>query len=329
MRADIAGREVAGATVSRDRQSPAGGSDPRRIPVPELFQTQARRVPDAPALIHHRRVLSYAELNARANRLARYLISRGIGPEQLVAIRLGRNPDQVVAVLAVLKAGAAYLPIEPDYPADRVAFMLDDARPRLMLASRELAAARSATVDPLEFVLDAPGSPELLATFPDTDPSDADRVATLRGGGLAYVIYTSGSTGRPKGVAIEHDALSLYLDWACDLYPSVAGRALLHSPLAFDLTVTALFCPLISGGRAGWRLAGWLVAPPLRQGDAFAPAAAQRAARRVLAHRTSRRRRRAAAQREPDRMASAPPVRHRGQRVRSDGDHGRLLGLPG
>ena len=218
------------------------------LTLPELFEAQVARTPDAVAVVCEGARLSYAELDGRANRLARYLVSLGAGPERLVAVVMPRSADMIVAVLAVLKAGAAYLPIEPDYPADRVAFMLDDARPRLMLASRELAAARSATVDPLEFVLDAPGSPELLATFPDTDPSDADRVATLRGGGLAYVIYTSGSTGRPKGVAIEHDALSLYLDWACDLYPSVAGRALLHSPLAFDLTVTALFCPLISGG---------------------------------------------------------------------------------
>jgi amino acid adenylation domain-containing protein len=219
----------------------------RRATVPDLFQAQVLVNPGAPALVADLVTLSYAELNARANALAHYLISRGAGPEQLVGVLLPRSADLVVALLAVLKAGAAYVPIDPAYPAERIAFMIEDARPALIVTSAGTynpASARGAQV-----VLDSQETRELLTAFPATDPADSDRAEALRGDHAAYVIYTSGSTGRPKGVVIEHDALSLYLAYACATYPSVAGSALLHSPVAFDLTVTALYAPLLSGGQ--------------------------------------------------------------------------------
>ena len=218
----------------------------QRATVPDQFQAQVRRSPDAPALVAQQVTFSYTELNARANRLAFYLISNGIGPEQLVGVQMPRSSDLVIALLAVLKAGAAYVPIDPEYPAGRIAFMLDDARPALILTSTD--AYNAASGRDTEVVIDDPLAKELLATFPATDPTNSDRVEPLQGNHAAYVIYTSGSTGRPKGVIIEHDALSLYLAYACAAYPSVAGSSLLHSPVAFDLTVTALYAPLLSGG---------------------------------------------------------------------------------
>jgi amino acid adenylation domain-containing protein len=204
--------------------------NPTRALLPELFEAQVRRTPEAIALVCGPETLTYAELNARSNRLAHWLIGQGAGPEQLVAVRMRRSADLVVALLAVLKTGAAYVPVDPEYPAERIAFMLDDARSVLVLRSGEEPAAR------------------LLADLPSTNPSDSDRLAPLHASNASYVIYTSGSTGSPKGVVVSHDALSIYLTYACAAYPSVAGIALLHSPVAFDLSVTVLYAPLICGG---------------------------------------------------------------------------------
>jgi amino acid adenylation domain-containing protein len=203
-----------------------------------LFEAQVRRTPDAVALVWGEHAVSYGELNAKANRLAHHLISLGAGPERLVAIGTG-SPELVVAALAVLKAGASYLPLDLSYPAQRLTYMLDDARPMLLLRTSE-------------DVLPESGLPQLLldepVDGPDRDPTDADRVAPLTSANRAYVIYTSGSTGRPKGVEIEHRQLDTYLDHVSRTYPGVRGRALLHSSFAFDLTVTALFAPLVNGG---------------------------------------------------------------------------------
>ncbi|MFF9765686.1 non-ribosomal peptide synthase/polyketide synthase [Streptomyces sp. NPDC014636] len=153
-------------------------------PHPELFERRAARTPDALALVAGGERLDYATLNARANRLAHHLIARGAGPEQLVALRLPRTADMIVAILAVWKSGAGYLPLDPALPEERVRFLLDDARPALVLDDTALRA--------------------VPATAPDTDPTDADRRAPLLPEHTAYVIYTSGSTGRPKGVAVSH-----------------------------------------------------------------------------------------------------------------------------
>ncbi|MEU8824340.1 amino acid adenylation domain-containing protein [Streptomyces sp. NPDC048636] len=209
--------------------------------LPELFQTQAARTPDAPALAEGALTYRYAELNTRANRLAHELIARGAGPERVVAVVLPRSADLVVALLAVVKSGAAYLPVDPDHPAERIAFMLADADPALVLTAPSAAVA---VPDGLP-VLDVSRAGSTV----ERDPSDADRRAPLAADHPAYVIYTSGSTGRPKGVVVAHRSVAVYLDDARQRYPSVARSALLHSPVSFDLTVTALYAPLISGGQ--------------------------------------------------------------------------------
>ncbi|MGW9176669.1 amino acid adenylation domain-containing protein, partial [Streptomyces decoyicus] len=217
-------------------------------PLPALFEAQVARTPDAVALTDGVTELSYAALNARANRLARLLIGRGIGPEQVVAVALPRSADLVVALLAVLKTGAAYLPVEPAHPAERLRFLLDDARAVCGLTSHAVAADLPATG--LRWILlDDTETARETGEQPEHDPSDTDRTTALRPGHPAYVIYTSGSTGRPKGVLVEHRALASYLHFARGAYPGTAGTALLHSPVSFDLTVTTLFASLTSGGR--------------------------------------------------------------------------------
>jgi amino acid adenylation domain-containing protein len=202
------------------------------------FERQAAATPAAPALVRDGVTLSYFELNAAANRLARTLVARGAGPEARVALALPRSVELVVAILAVLKSGAAYVPVDTGYPAGRIAYLLADSEPALVLATRETAGLVPAGA----LVLDGPLDGD------DSDLTDADRVAPLRPGHPAYVLYTSGSTGRPKGVVVEHRAVTAYLAWARDTYPGLAGTALLHSPVSFDLTVTGLLGPLTAGG---------------------------------------------------------------------------------
>ncbi|MCF2134316.1 condensation domain-containing protein, partial [Mycetohabitans sp. B3] len=162
----------------------------------QLFEAQAERTPEAPALVFEAQTLSYAELNAQANRLAHQLIELGVKPDTRVAICVQRSPALVVGLLAILKAGGAYVPLDPSYPGERLAHILADAAPNMVLAD---AAGRAALGDAALAectVLD----PAILPALPDTNPS----VAALTARHLAYVIYTSGSTGTPKGVMVEH-----------------------------------------------------------------------------------------------------------------------------
>ncbi|MEV4053511.1 non-ribosomal peptide synthase/polyketide synthase [Amycolatopsis sp. NPDC049688] len=187
--------------------------------VTELFESQAQRSPDETALVAGDVALSFAELNATANRLARHLVTLGAGPERVVALALPRTADAIVAFLAVLKAGAVYLPIDPALPADRKDLLLRDSGAELVLGPAEIAAA----------------SPD----HPGTDLTDADRIAPLRPGNTAYVIYTSGSTGRPKGVAVPHRNLTnLLFNHRTDF--AVPGRRLrvaLTATLSFDTSL--------------------------------------------------------------------------------------------
>ncbi|MGR6319147.1 amino acid adenylation domain-containing protein [Micromonospora soli] len=203
-------------------------------------QRQAAAGPNAVALVCDGAPLTYAELNTAANRLARLLVARGVGPETRVALALPRSLELVVAVLAVLKAGGAYVPVDTGYPAGRIAYLLADAEPALVVAAPETAALVPADA----LVLDG----EVGADQADEDLVDADRLAPLRPEHPAYVLYTSGSTGRPKGVVVEHRAVTAYLAWARHTYPGLSGTALLHSPVSFDLTVTGLLGTLTAGG---------------------------------------------------------------------------------
>ncbi|MFF4762941.1 amino acid adenylation domain-containing protein [Streptomyces sp. NPDC001292] len=224
-------------------------TDVPRVTQPELFQAQVVRTPDAPAVVFRGEELTYAQLNARANRLARFLIDRGVGPERFVAVALPRSARLVVALLAVLKAGGAYVPVDPAYPAERIAFMLSDTDPALLLTDTATAAALPQGTESVERVLlDDVATDERIAAFDATDPDDGDRTAPLRPANPAYVIYTSGSTGRPKGVVIQHTSLTDYLVFAAGDYDGVRGTALLHSSISFDLSVTATHVPLTVGG---------------------------------------------------------------------------------
>jgi amino acid adenylation domain-containing protein/thioester reductase-like protein len=207
-----------------------------------LLDAQARTSPDATALVFEQDELSYAELDARANRLARLLAARGAGPERIVAVALPRSIELVVGLLAILKTGAAYLPIDPDYPLDRIAFMLGDARPVTVVTNRDTAWAVPDDADRL--VLDAA---EVVAELTAADPSglEAGAPAPLD---TAYVIYTSGSTGRPKGVAVSHGAIVNRLRWMQAEYGLAADDQVLQkTPSGFDVSVWEFFWPLIQG----------------------------------------------------------------------------------
>ncbi|MDT0454754.1 non-ribosomal peptide synthase/polyketide synthase [Streptomyces sp. DSM 41527] len=198
---------------------------------PAAFEAQTARTPHATALVAGDTTLDYATLNARANRLAHHLIDRGAGPEQLVALRLPRTADMIVAILAVLKTGAGFLPVDPELPDDRLRFLVADARPMLVLDEAAPAGipAPARTGDP------AAAGPT------DANPTDADRRAPLLPGHTAYVIYTSGSTGRPKGVAVEHRALMNLLAGHRDGFVAAAGggplRVALTASFSFDTSL--------------------------------------------------------------------------------------------
>ncbi|MEU9117890.1 amino acid adenylation domain-containing protein, partial [Streptomyces sp. NPDC048483] len=192
--------------------------------------------------------LDHAALNTRSNRLARLLAARGIGAEDRVAILLPQGADLVAAPLAVAKSGAAYLPIDPAYPADRIAYLAKDAAPALVITDRETGEVLAPDAGLPRLVLDDPATAAELARHDGTDLMDADRARPLRPHHPAYVIYTSGSTGRPKGVVVEHRALADYLAWAVGAYEGARGVALLHSPISFDLSATTLWVPLLAGG---------------------------------------------------------------------------------
>ncbi|MFF7990861.1 amino acid adenylation domain-containing protein [Kitasatospora xanthocidica] len=193
--------------------------------VQELVEAQVDRSPGAVAVRAVDGVLTYGELEVRANRVAHALRGRGVGPGDLVAVCLPRTLDLVVVLLGVLKSGAGYVPVDPGYPGDRVAFMVEDADASLVLRSLEdVPAVPDAGVA---------GRPEVLGA-----PGD-----------VAYVIYTSGSTGRPKGVVIEHRQVAAMLSWAGRVFPGeVLARTLAATSVSFDLSVFEIFAPLTVGG---------------------------------------------------------------------------------
>ncbi|PHQ52169.1 hypothetical protein BLA24_09650 [Streptomyces cinnamoneus] len=234
------------ATVSAVATAPA-------VTIPELFAAQAARTPDAIAVTHGSAEVSYAQLDAQANRLARLLISRGVGPESFVAVVMDRSAELMVALLAVLKAGGAYVPLDPAYPAERIAFTIGDASPALVLAQAATAASVASAADagavPV-VVVDAPETLGELAECDDTEPADVERRGALLPHHPMYVIYTSGSTGRPKGVVIPHaNVVSLFratADWF--EYRAEDVWTWFHS-VAFDFSVWELWGALLHGGR--------------------------------------------------------------------------------
>jgi amino acid adenylation domain-containing protein len=213
----------------------------------ELFEAQVARAPDAPAVVQVGVTISYAELNARANRLARYLVSLGAGPERLVAVAMPRSPDMIVAVLAVLKAGAAYVPVDPAYPPGRIAYMLADAGPVAVLTTA--LAGQDLPDGTPQVALDDPATITAVSRLAEGNLAAAERPGQLRPSSPAYVIYTSGSTGRPKGVVVEQRGVTGLVCWAAAEFPAAElARVLASTSLSFDVSVFEIFAPLTAGG---------------------------------------------------------------------------------
>ncbi|WP_085638155.1 MULTISPECIES: non-ribosomal peptide synthetase [unclassified Pseudomonas] len=201
---------------------------------------QVAATPDALAVTFAERQLSYAELDARANRLAHKLIELGVGPEVRVGVAMPRSEHLLVALLAVLKAGGAYVPLDPDYPADRVAYMLEDSRARVLLTERDIAATLTVGAGTDVVLMDEVALDGYARETPRTQVTPDN---------LAYVIYTSGSTGKPKGVAIAHRNVMALIDWSAQVYRREDIQGVLASTsVCFDLSVWELFVTLANGG---------------------------------------------------------------------------------
>ncbi|MEV0728020.1 amino acid adenylation domain-containing protein [Polymorphospora sp. NPDC050346] len=226
-------RDLLGAWNDTARPVPAAT-------LPELLRRQAAATPDAPAVVFDGTTLTYAELDARTDRLAALLAARGAGPERFVAVAVPRSVELVVALVAVLKSGAAYVPVDPGYPADRIAYLLADAHAELLLTASVVVGVLPAVDTPV-LVLDDPATAAALeaATATPTPPGPANP---------AYVIYTSGSTGRPKGVVVPHAGIVNRLLWMQDRYGLTADdRVLQKTPSSFDVSVWEFFWPLLTG----------------------------------------------------------------------------------
>ncbi|MDM5301989.1 non-ribosomal peptide synthase/polyketide synthase [Bacillus subtilis] len=208
-----------------------------QTPVYQLFEKQSQRTPDQAAVIDRDRQLTYGELNKRANQLARTLRAKGVQADHPVAVISRNSIESVVGILAVLKSGGAYVPIDPEYPQDRIRYMLDDSQAGIVLMQRDVREQLAYEGDTI-----------LLDDESSYHQDDSDLAPISDASHLAYVIYTSGSTGRPKGVLIEHRGLTNYIWWAKEVY--VKGEKTnfpLYSSISFDLTVTSIFTPLVTG----------------------------------------------------------------------------------
>lgn len=205
----------------------------------QLFEEQASKTADRTAVRHKDRSVTYKELNEKADGLAGFLIKKGVANEDIIGIYMRHSIETVVSILAVLKSGAAYVPIEPDYPVDRINYMLKEAGARILLTNFET---------DIEFDFDGEvvnvNNGELFNVC-----EEGFVTITGKPEDLAYVIFTSGSTGKPKGVMIENRSLVNYIEWARKMYVKDEYEVFpFYSSLAFDLTVTSIFTPLISGG---------------------------------------------------------------------------------
>ena len=219
----------------------------------QLFAEQVIRTPDNIAVVCENQQLTYTELNDRANKLASYLHTLGVGAEVLVGICVEKSPLMLIGILGILKAGGAYVPLDPTYPQERLAFMLEDSAVGVLLTQQHLKASLPQTqariicldTDWKKIVLSAPPAPP-ASPAPPAPPAPS----TPSPSNLAYVIYTSGSTGKPKGTLIEHRGLVNYLYWCIQAYAVEQGQgAIVHSSIGFDATITGLFAPLLVGSQ--------------------------------------------------------------------------------
>jgi amino acid adenylation domain-containing protein len=221
----------------------------RALCVHQLFEQQAELSPEATAVAYEDQSLSYRQLNERANQMAHYLRGKEVGPEQVVGVCLERSLEMVIALLAVLKAGAAYLPLDGEYPPRRLKFMLDDSQLKVLITHSNLR-------DRLP-----PHSAQTIYVDRDWQPVSRHSItnvdAKVSPDNLAYVIYTSGSTGKPKGVMISHKAISNRLLWMSERFAFTPSDSVLQkTALSFDASVWEVFEPLITGGRVVLARAG-------------------------------------------------------------------------
>lgn len=207
----------------------------------QLFEAQVARTPDSIALTFDERRLTYRELNSRANQLAHYLRTLGVGPEVRVGICVERSVEMIVGIVGILKAGGAYVPLDPAYPRERLQFMLEDSQAQILLTQQRLVAdlsQHSLRIICLDKDWDQISQEITSNPKPTSSPEN-----------LAYVIYTSGSTGKPKGVAIEHRATAAFLSWAISVFsPEKLKGVLASTSICFDLSVYEIFAPLSCGG---------------------------------------------------------------------------------
>ena len=232
---------------------------PRDRRLHELFEEQVRRTPERVAVVYEQQRLTYGELNERADRLAHHLILLGVGPDERVGLYVERSLGMVIGLLAILKAGGAYIPLDPNYPQDRLAFILEDCRPLVLLTQRSLRDRLQPRNVDIVCLDDLPIQP--------TDNEDARSQFGRQQSDLAYVLYTSGSTGQPKGVEIPHRALVNFLK-AMEHEPGITieDRLLSVTSLSFDIAGLELFLPLIVGAQV-------TIAPSDVAGDGFRLAA--------------------------------------------------------
>jgi surfactin family lipopeptide synthetase A len=237
--------------------------DFQRATVIQLFEQQAARTPEAVAVSFDTHEWSYARLNERANRLAHRLVKLGAAPDSLVAIAMERSLDLPAALLAVLKAGAAYVPLDPGYPAERLASILADSDARVLLTTAELQS---------RFAQNA-GAPVLCLDAADfSDEPDSNPGIPLHPAHLAYVIHTSGSTGRPKGAMIPHSGIANHMLWMQEEFPlTAADRVLQKTAISFDASVWEFYAPLLAGAQlvmarpGGHRTSRYLIEAVIRE----------------------------------------------------------------
>ncbi|GHJ41605.1 non-ribosomal peptide synthetase [Streptomyces sp. TS71-3] len=254
-------RAPAGDPAATELTTPSG-EDPASVSVHGMVESAARRWPDRVAVESGDTRTTYRELDERADRLAHELRARGLSPQSPVGVWGERSTATVVAVLAVLKAGGAYLPLHPDHPPERIEFMLRDSGAELVLAHGRPPALTSAgvTVVPLDGggeeappdgrVGEPPGTARSPGPVPEPMPTPTPMPTSTAPSDLAYLIYTSGSTGLPKGVEVEHRNLTNRLAWDARAFPLTERDAVLqHTSLGFDISVWELFAPLVSGAR--------------------------------------------------------------------------------
>ena len=209
----------------------------------QLFEASAEDDPGAIAVVFRDESITYGDLNRRANQLAAHLLDLGIAPDDRVAVCVERSIGMIVALLAILKAGAAYVPLDPGYPAERLAYMLQDCSPAALITQKSLS-GRLPSHDVTPVFIDDGARLAALAQLDASNPA----IPTLSAARLAYVIYTSGSTGHPKGVMIEHGNALNFIRWALEAFtPAVLARSVFSTSINFDLAVFELFAPLAAG----------------------------------------------------------------------------------